>query len=233
MNKVTKQSYLPRFGINFLEDHARRMMTDPKIALVELIANCWDAGANRVDIIWPEESRPDNIQIKDDGTGMTAEDFAQRWLEFNYNRKEVQGEDVVFPVGNQKSHRKAYGTNGKGRHSMFCFASEYKVETWKDGNANNFVIGRTEGISNTPYAVSHERTYPKDGHGTIISTELVRNYLNVPIVHDLIGSKFVVDPGFKIYVNGILVELTNLKHLLDRKEISIKGYGKGSSKLYR
>jgi len=89
MNQATKQSYLPRFGSNFLEDHARRIITDPKIALVELVANCWDAGANRVDIIWPEESRPDNIQIRDDGTGMTAEEFTQRWLEFNYNRKKV------------------------------------------------------------------------------------------------------------------------------------------------
>lgn len=52
MNQKSMESLLPRFGINFLEDHARRIITDPKIALIELIANCWDAGANRVDIVW-------------------------------------------------------------------------------------------------------------------------------------------------------------------------------------
>ena len=127
MSRATTQNYLPRFGINFLEDHARRIINDPRIALIELIANCWDAGANRVDITWPVESKPDIIKIKDDGTGMTKEEFTQRWLEFNYNRKEAQGEDVIFPPDNQKSHRKAYGTNGKGRHSMFCFTNEYEV----------------------------------------------------------------------------------------------------------
>ena len=41
-------SLLPLFGSHFIEDHASMMISDPKIALVELIANCWDAGANRV-----------------------------------------------------------------------------------------------------------------------------------------------------------------------------------------
>jgi hypothetical protein len=225
MSRATTESYLPRFGINFLDDHARRIITDPKIALIELIANCWDAGANRVDITWPEESRPDIIEIRDDGTGMTSKEFTRRWLEFNYNRREVQGEDVIFPIDNQKSHRNAYGTNGKGRHSMFCFANEYKVETWKEGHANQFVIRRTEGISSTPYTVSYESDYIKDEHGTTLSAELVKNHLDVPTVHDLIGSKFVIDPSFKIYINGELVELTNLKHLINSKEIPIKGYG--------
>jgi hypothetical protein len=226
MNPTTQQNYFPRFGISFLEDHARRMISDPKIALIELIANCWDAGANRVDVNWPKESKPDVIEIRDDGTGMTNEEFTHRWLELNYNRKQSQGEDVVFPADNQTSHRKAYGLNGKGRHSMFCFASEYKVETWKNGEANIFIIKRAGGISTTPYTVTNERKESKDGHGTIISTEMTRNYIDIPTVHDLIGSKFVVDPNFKIYINKDLVELTSLKHLVDSKEIQIKGYGK-------
>lgn len=220
------QSMLPRFGSNFLEDHARRILTDPKIALVELIANCWDAGANRVDLTWPIESRPDTIQIEDDGTGMTAEEFTHRWLEFNYNRKEAQGDDVVFPPDNQVSHRKAYGTNGKGRHSMFCFTNEYKVETWKDGNTNQFTVQRNYGIADTPYGIIHEGKYPKAGHGTVISAELCKSYLDTNTIHDLIGSKFVVDPSFNIYLNKILIELTSLKHLYNRKEIPVESYGK-------
>jgi len=226
MNQISMQNLLPRFGINFLEDHARRIITDPKIALIEIIANCWDAGANRVDIIWPVESKPDTIQIKDDGTGMTKEEFAERWLEFNYNRKEAQGEDVVFPPDNQKSHRKAYGTNGKGRHSMFCFTNEYKVETWRDGYANLFIVKRAGGIANTPYIVSHDSGYSKEGHGTAISAELARHYLEISVIHDLIGSKFVVDPIFHVYLDGKLIEFTSLKHLLDKKEIVVKNYGK-------
>jgi hypothetical protein len=225
MSQIPMQNLLPRFGINFLEDHARRIITDPKIALIELIANCWDAGANRVDILWPTESKPDTIQIQDDGTGMTSEEFTQRWLELNYNRKEAQGEDVVFPPGNQKSHRKAYGINGKGRHSMFCFTNEYKVETWRDGSANVFIVKRAGGISNTPYIISLDNRFSKEGHGTVISAQLARNYVEVIVIHDLIGSKFIVDPSFHIYLNGKLIELTSLKHLLNKREIAVKNYG--------
>ena len=223
MNQKSIESLLPRFGINFLEDHARRIMTDPKIALIELIANCWDAGANRVDIVWPLEPRPDIIRIEDDGTGMTREEFTQRWLELNYNRKETQGEYVAFPPDNQKSHRRAYGTNGKGRHSMFCFAGEYEVETWRDGYANLFIVKRAGRISTTPYIISHSNSYSKEGHGTSISCVIARNCLELNVIHDLIGSKFIVDPSFQIYVNGELIEMTSLK--FDMKGITVKGYG--------
>ena len=32
------------FGPKFLQDHAGHIMTDPRIALVELVANSYDAG---------------------------------------------------------------------------------------------------------------------------------------------------------------------------------------------
>jgi hypothetical protein len=44
------------FGPKFLHDHAGHIITDPLIALVELIANAYDAGASLVDIRWPNIS---------------------------------------------------------------------------------------------------------------------------------------------------------------------------------
>ena len=218
------QDLFPSFGIHFLEDHARTIISDPKIALIELIANCWDAGANHVDIKWPTESVPDLVAIKDDGTGMTYDEFVYRWRMLNYNRKEAQGEDVVFPTDNQRSHRKAYGTNGKGRHSMFCFANRYEVETWKDGTCNIFLISRPIGLTNEPFVITPKRTSTREGHGTIISAELGKNHLSVPVVKELIGSKFVTDPGFIIHVNDELVELTDIEHF-DTRHILVKNVG--------
>jgi hypothetical protein len=43
-DQVTTQHFLPGFAPSFLEDHARRLVNHPQIALVELVANCWDAG---------------------------------------------------------------------------------------------------------------------------------------------------------------------------------------------
>jgi DNA mismatch repair ATPase MutL len=50
-----KQAILPSFGLNFLKDHAGRIINDPGIALIELVANSWDAGSDSVKIIIPDK----------------------------------------------------------------------------------------------------------------------------------------------------------------------------------
>ncbi len=213
---------LPTFGASFLEDHARLIISDPKIALIELVANSWDAGSDKVDILWPVPS-PDKISVKDNGTGMTMEEFSYRWCELNYNRKEVQGEDVLFPEGNKSSFRKAFGTNGKGRHSMFCFNDIYFVRTWRDGVENTFQVERSHGTS--PFQIRLLTQTKSTGHGTEIYTEMHRHDLHLQVVRELIGSKFIADPAFQITVNNEIVKLTELEHLGEKRNISIKGIG--------
>ncbi|HEY9403399.1 MAG TPA: ATP-binding protein [Pyrinomonadaceae bacterium] len=67
----------PTFGDNFLANHAGRIMSEPKIAIVELVANCWDAGADTVEIEWPLK-RETVLSIRDNGTGMTRLEFIER-----------------------------------------------------------------------------------------------------------------------------------------------------------
>jgi len=224
-NNSEIQTMLPIFGQSFMEDHAKSLVTNPKIALVELIANSWDAGANRVAITWPLESMPDIIAIEDDGTGMTHEEFKTRWYEFNYNRKDRQGAQVTFPDDNQKSNRTAFGRSGKGRHSMFCFSNQYQVETWREGTCNIYQVERTQGSANVPYTIKLISRKSKVGHGTRLSTELTKaNWFEVLEVKDLIGSKFVVDPVFHIFVNSEQVMMENLSEL-KTESIKIEGIG--------
>jgi DNA mismatch repair ATPase MutL len=58
------------FSTNFLRDHAGHIITDPRTAITELIANAYDAGATAVDITWPDDSEGPFV-IADNGTGMT------------------------------------------------------------------------------------------------------------------------------------------------------------------
>jgi len=217
------QGLLPRFAPGFLADHAGQIMTDPSIALVELVANASDAGADRVDITWPN-SVPGRMAVEDNGTGMTREEFDHRWLTLSYNRAQEQGEDIHFPARNRMSNRKAFGRNGKGRHAVFCFSDNYFVETWKDGYCSIFEVVRSSGL--TPLAVREVRpAHVKPGHGTEISTIVDRNHLPVDVVRTLIGSKFVADPSFSIYVNGEAVLLTDLNELCEMETVSVEGYG--------
>lgn len=213
-----------RFGSGFLEKHAGSIMSDPKIAIVELVANAWDAGADRAEIALPEE-QGELIEIKDNGEGMTADQCARRWLELSYNRVQYQGEEVRFPPGNNVSNRKAFGRNGKGRHGMFCFANKYTIETWRGGKVSVFEVSLTKDNPNKPFDLQLVNQYEKDGHGTLLTAKLVRNRLSIDDARELIGSKFIADPAFHVFVNGVEIELTELENILQTREVAVKPWG--------
>lgn len=131
------------------------------IALTELIANAWDAGASKVEINIPEE-KGQEIVIQDDGTGMTEEEFYKRWMTLNYNRLTHQGINAEFPPSREGMKRKAYGRNGIGRHSMLCFANSYKIETWKNGECFKCDIVIDSG--NSPYKILNPQKFSKEGN---------------------------------------------------------------------
>lgn len=217
------ENFAPQFGEGFLQDHAGRILSDPKIALVELIANCWDAGADTVQIIWPENSGG-LFSVSDNGTGMTFEEFRRRWLHLKYNRRQEQGDDVEFPAGNQASSRKAFGRNGKGRHAMFCFSDTYTVETWRDGVSNTFEI-RKAFDSSAPFIVTPKNKTSKKGSGTAISAHLYFSGMPLIELRELIGSKFISDPSFKIFINGEMVELTDIEEMTKVYTVIVDGLG--------
>ncbi len=84
------------FGRGFLVDHAGHIITDLGVALIELIANSYDAGASQVNILWPDEAG-EELKIEDNGAGMTSDEFNRRWKTLKYNRLNELGDDVIFP----------------------------------------------------------------------------------------------------------------------------------------
>jgi len=63
-------------------------------AIAELIANCWDAGANRVEVILPDEADYDRetgvITITDDGSGMNQSEIQHQYLVVGRNRRQEE-----------------------------------------------------------------------------------------------------------------------------------------------
>jgi len=209
-----------RFGEGFLDDHAGRIISNPQIALVELVANSWDAGSRRVDIKWPKKEE-EYFEIVDDGTGMVKDEFERIWAELNYNRVKMQGHSVKFPGPSTTIKRSAYGRNGKGRHSLFCFSNEYNVETWKDDISSSFHIKRSWGES--PYEITFVKQGAKKGHGTKIWCNILNNYIGESEVQELLGSKFITDPAFVIYINDHKIDLLDLQDGVEQEEYDIPG----------
>lgn len=195
------------FGPTFLDDHVGQIKTDPKVALIELIANSSDAGATSVNISWPDEVG-EFITVEDNGIGMTKAEFLDRWQTLSFDRRVRIGKEIIFPSDvSPKPHRSLFGKSGKGRHASFCFSDSYSVETWRDGHLLKAIVKETQ-TSQQPFEVTISSEGEKPGHGTKITVEQKRGLLSKSDVVEVIGSKFLIDPSFSITVNGDPVVLT-------------------------
>lgn len=212
MNKI-------RFEDNYMFRNNRQIMKSPDVALTELIANAWDAGALNVDIKIPETEENLLISVTDDGTGMTKAEFEERWMTLNYNRTIHQGTDVVFPEeAGITSKRRAYGKNGVGRHGMLCFSDKYSVETWKEGKSYKCIIEITSGTE--PFRIINEEESFREGHGTMIKTFVSRNMPEINRIKEIISARFIYDPQFKVRLNGEELNLATCDGVIKNKSIT-------------
>lgn len=214
------------FGDEFMRQHAGQIISDQNFAIVELLANTWDAGGTSIEIKWPDGQG--TFSISDNGIGMTKNELFYRWGKLNYNRLEEQGgKDVIFPKYARHSTRHVFGRNGVGRHAMFCFNDKYTISTKKDGEHTVAEVSRAINGA-TPFVVkeiSHQVIDEKE-HGTTISATIDTNRITLidsSKVIELIGSRFMADPAFQVFVNSHLVALTDIPHLTETKFIEVDG----------
>lgn len=197
------------FDDRFWEQYVgTKLVHDPVIAIVELVANCWDAGAKDVRITWPEAFNSP-LEVIDDGKGMTKAEFYRRWGGMSYDRVKNQGTSVEVQIGGVTRTRKVFGRNGIGRFAGFCFASEYQVTTAKGGTRNVFLVkkGRTR-----PLDFDHLQTEEAETTGTTITIKTVNGSTIRPeTVRTELGRRFLTDPAFQVSVNGVKIAFDDIE----------------------
>jgi hypothetical protein len=214
------------FDGRFLERHAGSIIADPAVAIVELVANAWDAWATEVVIVWPERGDGAEFSIRDNGKGMTEAQFRRRWMTIDYNRFTEEGRQSEPPVELAKlPPREAYGRNGKGRHAAFRFGEVYRLRTWRDDEEVTFEVRRG---ATQPFVISliKSRTCP-EGHGTEIQSVGSPGLLMSAVeAREIIGTRFLADPNFKVSINGTKVTFDDIPEGQRREVIvDIDGYG--------
>lgn len=214
------------FDNRFLDRYAGPIISDPAVAIVELVANAWDAYATRVDVIWPKRTEKIPFSIRDNGKGMTAGQFERRWKTLDYNRTVEEGQKSSPPEEMAEAPpRSAYGRNGKGRHAAFKFSNPYLVRTWRDGNEVTYEVAR--GVK-WPFDVKKiSSRIDVVGHGTEISaTASEGTTLEADAAREIIGARFLADPNFAVSVNGTLVTFDDIpKHSIKTEKVLVLGYG--------
>ncbi|WAC73152.1 ATP-binding protein [Roseateles sp. SL47] len=208
------------FEENYLVRTLGRIAQDPEVALTELVANAWDAGASLVDLTIPPTDEL-ALTVEDDGHGMNAGQFKGRWMKLGYDRLKHQSSQVEFPPERQGWRRRAYGRNGVGRHGLLCFADQYSVETWREDKGASFEIG-TQSEEN-PFKIEKEGSFLRKGHGTKLSVIVKRHLPDADAIREILAGRFVHDPQFVVRVNGVSVALADQTGLIEKQDLEIPG----------
>ncbi|RDK06853.1 ATP-binding protein [Cupriavidus lacunae] len=213
----------------FLESYAGAIITDPATAIVELVANCWDAYATEVNVIWPDAKLEKPFKIADNGHGMTRDEFQHIWRTIAYNRITSGGSTSAPPDDVQGLPRLVFGKNGKGRFASFCFSSEYLITSRKHGQEFVCRVRRTS----TDPLVLEEISFKDNGvmgHGTeIVGSGTIPHLMFTPEkARELIGSRFLANPAFTVKLNGSVISFNDIPDLLSKSEVEIEGYGKAT-----
>ena len=215
---------IPIQGTLFEEGYLQRSLgaisNDPLIALTELVANAWDAGASKVNIIIPD-GYGKQLSIEDNGTGMTREQFHKRWMTLGYNRVKSQGKFVEFPPGRQ-GRRLAFGRNGVGRHGLLCFSDQYSIITQRVDTGWAFTIRVLSGQQ--PFGLIKEKSLPFYSSGTKLLTSVDRNLPKADEVLEVLSVRFLHDPSFSISVNGVTVNLTQLSGFIEQRNLTVDDF---------
>ena len=227
MDQASLLEDLPyHYDERFLNKYAGSIITDPSTAIVELVANCWDAYATDVQITLSNRKQGTHFKIVDNGKGMTREEFAFIWRTWDYNRISAQGPKSDPPREVKGPPRSVFGKNGKGRFASFCFASEYLITSRKDGQEFTCKVSRTS----TRPLVLEEVSFTAEGvegHGTTIHAtgEIPYLQLTEEKARELLGSRFLANPAFKVFIGGQAITFNDIPNYLSKAEIEVQGLG--------
>ncbi len=113
-----------RLSLDVLRHLGLNLYSNVPAVLSEIVANAWDADAERVRVELDKAN--DRIVLEDDGSGMTRDEVIDRFLLVGYQRRSRQ-------PGPTPKGRSPMGRKGIGKLSLFSIANEVVVETVGNG----------------------------------------------------------------------------------------------------
>ncbi|MAN88802.1 MAG: ATP-binding protein [Algoriphagus sp.] len=214
------------FDERFLESFTGTgIVSEPKIAIIELIANSWDAGASKVEIKWPNES-DNSFFIRDNGHGMSESEFDKRFRKLAYNRQRDQGIYAEIPRENSFiSKRLAFGKNGKGRFAGFCFGPSFFVKTWKKNN--EVTVKVFKGNEGEIFFQKIDSKEGVTGHGTMVYADNAKiPIISANLIKREIGMRFLTHPNFEVAIDGEKITFLDIPEKNIKEFIlTVEGFG--------
>ncbi len=214
-------------SLNVLNHLGRGLYRNFITVIGEAVSNSWDADAKNV---WIYINRDKNyFVIKDDGTGMSEEDFRNKFLKIGYSKR--KGGSNKTPGG-----RPYIGNKGIGKLALLSCAKVVNIISRKKGNEyTGGIIDNSElddaiveDLDSTEYllgGVRHDifEKYTKNhGEGTIIYFDQfnkgVRNSIELLRKAIALYFRFSLFGDFKIHVDDKEITLNDLQELIGNTE---------------
>jgi Histidine kinase-, DNA gyrase B-, and HSP90-like ATPase len=131
MEDNNQNELIMQFDPNTIEHLGIQMYSTLPPVIAELVANSYDADAELITINLYDKDKKE-IQIVDDGHGMSFNELNDKFLMIGRNRREDEGTQLS-PNG-----RKIIGKKGIGKLSFFGIAESIEITTIKNNIKNSF-----------------------------------------------------------------------------------------------
>ena len=219
-------------SLSVLNHLGRNLYRNFITVLGEAISNSWDAEAENIWIEIDDDSY--YFSIKDDGIGMSGDDFQDKFLKIGYSKRKT-GESL-----SPNKKRPYIGRKGIGKLALLSCAQRIHITSKTsdtdyiggiiDNGALDAALIDDLNPEDCPLELLNEGIFEDlqrgHNHGTIIyfenTNDGVRN--NIETLRRLIAMHFRFslacksDDSFSIYVNGTLVGFDDLKDLSENTE---------------
>lgn len=224
MSKSNEFSF--NISLSVLNHLGRNLYRNFATVLGEAISNSWDADAQNVFITIDKDKN--YFSIQDDGVGMTAEDFQDKFLKVGYSKRKN---------GCCKSQLKRpfIGRKGIGKLALLSCADRiHVVSKTLQTNAIGGIIDNAQldaAISedNEKYSLAEISEMEmmtvsfKKNQGTYIYFENMKQGIthSVEYLRKIIALYFrfsLLDSNFNIYVNGKIISNEDLSDLIDKTQ---------------
>lgn len=216
--------YTFNISLSILNHLGRNLYRSFITVLGEAISNSWDADAKNVYIDIDKDKN--TLIIKDDGQGMNADDFQNKFLKIGYSKRKDN-------VSATQSGRPFIGRKGIGKLALLSCAK--KITIWTKTDKTDFVggvidnSGLDDAIKDDVSANEYHLAVPngtlleefgKDmTSGTIIFFEGINDGIRnrIEYIRKMVALYFrfsLLDPSFRIHLNGKQITLDELGNLI-------------------
>ncbi|MBR2686730.1 MAG: ATP-binding protein [Aquamicrobium sp.] len=225
-----KENFRFEISLSVLNHLGRNLYRNFITVLGEAISNAWDADAKNV---WIDINREtSHFSIKDDGIGMSAEDFQTKFLKIGYSKRS--------DGATQTNRKRPYiGAKGIGKLALLSCTKRISIISKKD---DTDYVGGVIDNSGLDKAITQDLTpeqYPLEAldlglfknltrdhrHGTIIFFEGAKEQIKNSVAHirKMIALSFkfaLIDKEFSIFVNDKEVTFKDIQDVLDATEFT-------------